>query len=147
MYRHLSLIDIKRSSFELILDSLLPIKSLNIFSVRFSTDCCAAYTFRGVPEGAYYERIFHLFPALRICHLLFWRYSHSTLDNQLVLPLDTAFMSIQTNLLNLQSLALRCSSKFVSYLFEHLPQLEQLSYTQTAPWLPRDHPLRHGDHK
>jgi hypothetical protein len=57
--RHLSLIDIQRSSFKLILNSLSPIKSLILFSVRFSNLCRAAHTFRGVPEGAYYERIFH----------------------------------------------------------------------------------------
>ncbi|CAF4279099.1 unnamed protein product, partial [Rotaria sordida] len=62
--RHLSLIDIKRSSFELILDSS-PINSLIVFSVSFSiNDHPAAYTFIGVPEGAYYERIFHVFPSL-----------------------------------------------------------------------------------
>ncbi|CAF4058762.1 unnamed protein product, partial [Rotaria sp. Silwood1] len=63
--RHLSLIDIKRSSFELILNSLSPINSLIVFSVCFSIDDRAAYTFIGVPEGAYYERIFHVFPSLR----------------------------------------------------------------------------------
>ncbi|CAF3065226.1 unnamed protein product, partial [Rotaria sp. Silwood2] len=60
--RYLSLIDIKRSSFELILNSVSPMNSLIIFSVRFATFYRAAYTFIGVPEGAYYERIFHLFP-------------------------------------------------------------------------------------
>jgi hypothetical protein len=60
--RHLSLIDIKRSSFKLILNSLSPINFLIIFSVHFSTYDRTAYTFIGVPEGAYYERIFRLFP-------------------------------------------------------------------------------------
>ncbi|CAF3948145.1 unnamed protein product [Rotaria sordida] len=145
--RHLSLIDIKRSSFELILNSLSPIKSLIMFSVRFSTVCRAVYTFSGVPESAYYERIFHLFPSLRVCHLLFRRYIRSTLDSQFVLPLDRTFMLIQTKLLNLQSLAICCSPGFLSYLFEYLPQLEQLSYTQTISWLPRKHPLRNNNNK
>ncbi|CAF4896405.1 unnamed protein product, partial [Rotaria sp. Silwood2] len=63
--RHLSLIDIKRSSFELILNLLPPMNSLIIFSMHFPTTDRAAYTYIGVPEGAYYERIFHLFPSLR----------------------------------------------------------------------------------
>ncbi|CAF5023467.1 unnamed protein product, partial [Rotaria sp. Silwood1] len=54
-------------------------------------------------------------------------------------------MPIQSSLLHLQSLALRCSPSFLSYLLEHLPQLEQLSYTLTDPWLPEQHPLRHSD--
>jgi hypothetical protein len=85
----------------LILNSLSPIKSLIMFSVRFSTVRRALYTFSGVPESAYYERIFHLFPSLRVCHLLFRRYIRSTLDSQFVLPLGRAFMLIQTKLLNL----------------------------------------------
>jgi hypothetical protein len=145
--RHLSLIDIKRPSFELILNSLLPINSLIVFSVCFSTDDRAAYTFIGVPEGAYYERIFHVFPSLRVCHLLFRRYIHSTLDSELVLPPDRTFMPVQIGLLNLQSLTLYCSPSFLSHLFEHLPQLQQLSYTRTDPWLPIKHPLRHSDYK
>ncbi|CAF3011879.1 unnamed protein product [Rotaria sp. Silwood2] len=68
--RHLSLIDIKRSSFEFILNSLSPINSLIMFSIHFLTDYRAAYTFIGVPEGAYYERIFRLFPSLRVCAFL-----------------------------------------------------------------------------
>ncbi|CAF3685872.1 unnamed protein product [Rotaria socialis] len=145
--RHLSLIDIKRSSFELILNSLsIVINSLIMFSVRFSTEDRAAYTFTGVPEGVYYERIFHLFPSLRICHLFFWPYIHSILDSQLVLPPDKTFMPVQISLLNLQSLAVCCSPNFLSHLFEHLPQLEQLNYTQTTPWLPEKHLLRHSDH-
>ncbi|CAF3368964.1 unnamed protein product [Rotaria sp. Silwood1] len=143
--RHLSLIDIKRSYFESILNSLLPINSLIIFSVRFSTDYHAVDTFIDVPEGAYYERIFYLFPSLRVCYLCFWRYIHYTVDSQFVLPIDRTFMPIQSSLLHLQSLALRCSPSFLSYLLEHLPQLEQLSYTLTDPWLPEQHPLRHSD--
>src|SRR5690349_3294693 len=43
--RHLSLIDIKRSSFELILNSFSPNTRLIMFAVRFSTYYRAAYTF------------------------------------------------------------------------------------------------------
>ncbi|CAF4127310.1 unnamed protein product, partial [Adineta steineri] len=57
--RHLSLIDIQRCSFELILNSLSPINSLIVFRVGFSNVDRAADTFLGVPEGVYYERIFH----------------------------------------------------------------------------------------
>ncbi|CAF5209150.1 unnamed protein product, partial [Rotaria magnacalcarata] len=64
--------------------------------------------------------------------------------SQFVLPFGRAFMPIQVKLLNLQSLALCCSPRFLEYLFEYLPQLEQLSYKQTAPWLPREHPLRYN---
>ncbi|CAF4472188.1 unnamed protein product [Rotaria sp. Silwood2] len=138
---HLSLVDIKRSSFELILNSLTPIDSLVMFSIQFSTNYRAAYTFIGVPEGAYYEQIFHLYPSLRVCHLFFWRYTHYTPESQFVLPPNRTFMRIQTSLLKLQSLALECSPSFLSYLFEHLPQLEQLSYTRCDPWLPDNHPL------
>jgi hypothetical protein len=151
--RHLSLIDIKRSSFELILNSLSPINSLITFSVHFTfnlhflIDDRATYTFKGVPEGAYYERIFHVFPSLRVCHLLFWPNTHSTLDNELVLPPGKTFMPVQIGLLNLESLTLHCSPNFLSHLFEHLPQLEQLNYTRTDSWLPRNHPLRHSDYK
>ncbi|CAF1570521.1 unnamed protein product [Rotaria sp. Silwood1] len=53
--RHLSLIDIKRSSFEMVLNSLSSINSLIIFSMHFPTTNRAAYTYIGVPEGAYYE--------------------------------------------------------------------------------------------
>ncbi|CAF3147143.1 unnamed protein product [Rotaria sp. Silwood2] len=145
--RHLSLIDIKRSSFELILNSLSPIKSLIMFSVRFSTIHCAAETFLGVPESAYYEQIFHLFPSLHVCHLLFRPYIDSTLDSQFVLPLGKVHMFIETKLLNLQSLAIGCSPEFLSYLFKYLPQLEQLKYTHTDCWLPPEHPLRHDKNK
>ncbi|CAF3109954.1 unnamed protein product [Rotaria sp. Silwood2] len=145
--RHLSLIDIKRSSFELILNSLSPINSLIVFSVCFSINDRAAYTFIGVPEGAYYERIFHVFPSLRVCHLLFRRYIHSTLDSELILSPDKTFMPVQIGLLNLQSFTLYCSPSFLSHLFEHLPQLQQFTYTRTDPWLPKNHPLRHSDYK
>ncbi|CAF3738791.1 unnamed protein product [Rotaria sp. Silwood1] len=47
--RRLSLIDIKRSSFELIFNT-----SLFMFSVHFPIYYRAAYTFEDVPEGAYY---------------------------------------------------------------------------------------------
>ncbi|CAF4967810.1 unnamed protein product, partial [Rotaria sp. Silwood1] len=145
--RHLSLIDIKRSSFELILNSLSPINSLIVFSVCFSIDDDrSTYTFIGVPEGAYYERIFHIFPSLRVCHLLFRPYIHSTLDSELILPPDRTFMPVLIGLLNLQSLTLYCSPSFLSHLFEHLPQLQQLTYTRTDPWLPKNHPLRHSDY-
>ncbi|CAF4030634.1 unnamed protein product, partial [Adineta steineri] len=66
--RHLSLIDIERPIFESILNKCLSNTSLIMFSIRFTTQCRAAYTYAGVPEGAYYERIFHLFPFLHICH-------------------------------------------------------------------------------
>ncbi len=142
--RHLSLIDIKRSSFELILDAFSPNTPLVMFSVRFFTYYRAAYTF----EGAYCERIFYLFPLLRACRLSFWRYIYNTLDNPLVLPLGNAFMPIQTNLLNLQSLVLRhCSPSFLSHLLEHLPQLEELSFELSIPWLPDKHPLTHGNNQ
>ncbi len=145
--RHLSLIDIGRSPFESILNSLSPINSLVMFSVRFSNDDRAAYTFTGVPEGAFYGRIFHLFRSLRVCYLLFRRNIDSTLDHQFILPLGSTFLFVQNSLLNLQILTIRCSRSFLLHLFKHLPQLEQLNYIQTSPWLPSKHPLRHGIHK
>jgi hypothetical protein len=146
--RHLSLTDIKRSSFELILDAFSPNTPLVIFSVRFSIYYRAAYTFEGVPEGAYHERIFRLFPLLRSCHLCFWRYIYNTLDSQIVLPHGKTFMPIQTRLLNLQSLVLRhCSQGFLSHLLEHLPQVEELSFELSTPWLPDNHPLMHSGNK
>jgi len=133
--RHLSLIDIQRSSFESILNSLSPIYSLIMFSVRFSHNYRAAYTFRGVPEGTYYGRIFYLFPSLRVCHLLFLRYIFYTPDSKDIRPVD-------------RTLALRdCSPSSLSHLLEHLPQLEQLSYELNTKWLPEEHPLRDGDNK
>jgi hypothetical protein len=141
--RHLCLIDIKRSSFELILNSLLPIHSLNTFSVYFSSDYRAAYTFIGVPEGAYFERIFYLFPSLRVCDLRFYRYIHYTLDSQFALPLSETFMPVQSSLFNLRSLVLHCSPSFLSYLIVYLPQLVKLNYRRSDPWLPDTHPLRY----
>ena len=140
--RHLSLIDIRRSTFELILSSLSPINSITMFSVNFFAHDRAACTFRGVPEGAYHERIFHLFPSLRVCHLYFRRHIHYTVASPFVLPLNEVFMPIHSSLFNLRSLAIsHCSLSFLSHLFEHLPQLEQfsglMSYTH---WLPPDHP-------
>ncbi|CAF4097305.1 unnamed protein product [Rotaria sordida] len=143
--RHLSLFDIKRSYFELILNSLSPINSLKMFSIHFSTNDRATDTFIGVPEGAYYERIFHLFPLLRVCHLFFHRYILYTVDSQFVLPADRPFMLIKSSLSNLQSLAVRCSPRYLSYLFDYLPQLEELRYKRTDPWLPETHPQRHDD--
>jgi len=105
--RHLSLIDNKCSSFELILNAFSSNTSLVMFSVHFPTYYRAAYTFVGVPEGAYYERIFHLFPLLPVCHLRFRWCIHETLDSQIVLQLNKTFMPIETRLLNLQSTVLR----------------------------------------
>jgi hypothetical protein len=138
--RHLCLIDMKRSSFELILNSLSSIHSLNTFRVFFSRDYRAAYTFLGVPEGAYCERFFYLFPSLRVCHLSFYRYIHYTLDSQFALPPSRTFMPVQSSLFNLRSLVLYCSPSFLSYLIVHLPQLD---YRQSDPWLPDTHPLRY----
>ena len=126
--RHLSLIDINRSSFEKILDSLSPIDSLIIFSVNFvSTDHRGASTFLGMPEGAYHERIFHLFPSLRVCHLLFDRKKHERIQTLFVRP-NRSIVPIQSNLSNLRSLTLvYCWPEFLPHLFQHLPQLEQLN--------------------
>ena len=143
--RHLCLIDIKRFTFESILNSLLPMYSLNIFSVRFSGSSHVLYTYEGIPEGAYYDRIFHLFPLLCVCHLDFQRCIHDTIDNKFVLPSDRPFMPMHINLLNLRSLAVSCSRNFLSHLLEHLPQLEQLNYRHTNLWLPQEHPLA-NDH-
>ncbi|CAF0864554.1 unnamed protein product [Adineta steineri] len=145
--RHLSLIDIQRCSFELILNSLSPINSLIVFRVSFSNVDRAADTFLGVPEGVYYERIFHVFPSLRDCQLLFKRYIHSTVDSEFVLPPNRTFMPVQIGLLNLRSLTIYCSPSFLSHLFEHVPQLEKLNYKRTDLWLPTNHPLRHSDYK
>jgi len=143
--RHLSLVDIKRSSFELILNAFSPNNSIAIFSVRFSTYYRAAYTFEGVSEGAYHERVFHLFPQLRACHLCFWRYMNYSLETQLVLSPRKAFLPIQTNLLKLQSIVLReCSIGFLSHLLEHIPQLQELRFEPSTSWLPDTPPLMHG---
>jgi hypothetical protein len=66
MLRHLSLIDIKRNSFELILDELSADIPLVTFTIEFSSFSRAAFTFDGVPEGAYYHRIFRSMPMLRV---------------------------------------------------------------------------------
>lgn len=127
--RYLSLIDVKRSSFEIILDSLSPIDSLIMFSVHFvSADHRAACTFVGVPEGAYHERIFRLFLSLRVCHLLFDRKERHTIQTLLLTTPTRSSVSIQSNLSNLRSLTLRyCTPGYLSHLFEHLPQLEEFS--------------------
>ncbi|CAF4174083.1 unnamed protein product [Adineta steineri] len=145
--RHLSLIDIQRCSFELILNSLSPINSLIVFRVSFSNVDRAADTFLGVSESVYYERNFHVFPSLRDCQLLFKRYIHSTVDSEFVLPPNRTFMPVQIGLLNLRSLTIYCSPSFLSHLFEHVPQLEKLNYKRTDLWLPTNHPLRHSDYK
>ncbi|CAF1523782.1 unnamed protein product, partial [Adineta steineri] len=141
--RHLSLIDIERPIFESILNKCLLNTSLIVFSIRFTAHCCAAYTYAGVPEGAYYERIFHLFPFLRICHLQFWRYIYSNLDKRLNLPLNQVFITVKTSLFNLQSIVIQeCSPVFLLHLLEHLPQLQDLSFGLSALWLPDKHPLK-----
>ncbi|CAF3914306.1 unnamed protein product [Rotaria sp. Silwood1] len=145
---YLPLIDIKRSSFELILNAFSSNTSLIMFSLHFPTYYRAAYTFEGVSEGAYYERIFHLFPLLRLCHLRFRRCIYKTLDSEIVLPLNQAFMAIETRLLNLQSIVLReCSLTFLKHILEHHPQLQELNFSLTAPWLPNKHPLMNSDNK
>jgi hypothetical protein len=147
--RHLSLIDIKRSSFELMLNTTSPIISLIVFTLSNSSfDYRALNTFDGVPEGAYYERIFHLFPSLHVCDLHFCRYIDKTLDKQIVLPLNSTFMPIETNLLNLKSITIvQCSMNFLKHLLEHLPQLHELNFHPSAPWLPDNHPLMNADNK
>ncbi|CAF0752192.1 unnamed protein product [Rotaria sordida] len=140
--RHLSLIDIKRSCFELMLNTSASNTSLVIFNVHYTEYYRAAYTFKDVPEGAYYKRIFRLFPLLRVCHLRFWRYIYDTLDSQIVLPLNKPFIPIETNHSNLQSFVLReCSSAFLSHLLQYYPQLEELTFDLSTPWLPDKHPL------
>ncbi|CAF3595229.1 unnamed protein product [Rotaria sordida] len=140
--RHLSLIDIKRSCFELMLNTSASNTSLVIFNVHYTEYYRAAYTFKDVPEGAYYKRIFRLFPLLRVCHLRFWRYIYDTLDSQIVLPLNKPFIPIETNHSNLQSFVLReCSPAFLSHLLQYYPQLEELTFDLSTPWLPNKHPL------
>ncbi|CAF4525078.1 unnamed protein product [Rotaria socialis] len=132
--RHLSLIDIKRSCFELMLNTSTPSTSLVIFNVHYTEYYQAAYTFTAVPEGAYYKRIFRLFPLLRVCRLRFWRHIYNTLDTQIVLPLNKTFIPIETNHLHLQSLVLReCSPTFLSHSLEYYPQLEELSFDLSTP--------------
>lgn len=147
--RHLSLIDVKRSLFEMILDSLSPIDSLIMFSVHFvSVDHRIACTFGGVCEGAYHERIFRLFPSLRVCDLRFGQYNHHTIQSPFRLRPHESFVSIQSNLLKLQSLTIRyCLPIFLSHLFEHIPQVEQFScHLYNNSWTPQQHPSEH-DHK
>jgi hypothetical protein len=144
---HLSLNDIRRSSFESILNSSSSINSLIRFSIHFSNEDRAAYTFTGVPEGAFYDRIFHLFPSLRKCHLLFWRDMFPTLDSQFILPVGSTFIPVKNSLRNLQILTIRCAQRFLLHLFEHLPQLVQLNYIQTNPWLLNNRPLQDRIHK
>ncbi|CAF0774666.1 unnamed protein product [Rotaria sordida] len=140
--RHLSLIDIKRSCFELMLNTSASNTSLVIFNVHYTEYYRAAYTFKDVPEGAYYKKIFRLFPLLRVCHLRFWRYIYDTLDSQIVLPLNKPFIPIETNHSNLQSFVLReCSPAFLSHLLQYYPQLEELTFDLSTPWLPDKHPL------
>ncbi len=145
--RHLSLNDIRRSSFESILNSLSSIHFLITFSIHFSNKDRAAYTFTGIPEGAFYDRIFHLFSSLRKCHLLFWKDIFPTLDRQFILPLGSTFVPVKNSLRNLQILTIRCSLSFLLHLFERLPQLKELTYIQTKPWLPNNHPLQNSIHK
>ena len=127
--RRLSMIDINRSSFEMILDSLSPIDSLIIFGVHFvSADHRGACSFVDVPEGAYHERIFRLFPSLRVCHLLFGRQKRPTIHTLLLTTPNRSIVPLQSNLSNLRSLTLRyCLAEFLPHLFERLPQLEQLN--------------------
>ncbi|CAF4581261.1 unnamed protein product [Rotaria sp. Silwood2] len=116
--------------------------SLVILSVHYSAYYRAAYTFEGVPEGTYYERIFHLFPLIRICRLGFYRYIWNVLDNKIVLPFSKAFISIETILFNLQSIAFEhCSLNFLLHILEHHPQLQELSFGPSTPWLPDRHTL------
>ena len=117
------MIDIKRNSFELILDEL----SADIPLV----------TFDGVPEDAYYRRIFRSMPMLRVCHSRFWRYITETMDKQLTLARDQTFLPIGIHALHLQTLVLReYSPAFLAHLLEHLPRLRHLTFQLTAPWLP-----------
>ncbi|CAF2933367.1 unnamed protein product [Rotaria sp. Silwood2] len=140
--RHLSLIDIKRSYFELMLNMCSPNTSLVVFGIRYSEFYQAAYTYKGVPERAYYERIFCLFPLLRVCHLRFWRYVYDSQVSRIVLPVNRTFIPIETNLLNLQSLVLReCSPAFLLHLLGYNPQLQELNFNLCTPWLPDTHPL------
>ena len=146
--RYLFLIDIKRSPFELMLNAFSSNTPLIKFSLHFSDYYRAAYTFEGVPEGAYFERIFQLFPSLRQCHLRFRRWVSETRDGQIVLPDNQVFMPIETRLLNLQSIALHeCSLAFLKHLLERHPQLEELNFSLAAPWLSDEHLLINVDKK
>ena len=134
----------------MILDSLSPIDSLVIFSVRYiSADYRSADTFLSIHVGAYYERIFRVFPSLRACHLLFGRQHYRTEYDPFHSEFAENFPPIQSNLLNLRSLTLRnCLPKFLSHLFEHLPQLQQFNchFFQTF-WMSQQHSLEHDYNK
>ena len=146
--RHLCLIDIKRSALELILNERSSNTCLIMFTVRFTAYYRASYTYLGVPEGAYYERIFQLFPSLRVCHLCFRKTIHETLDNQIILPINEVFISMKTSLSNLQSMVIReCSIVFLIHLLKHLPQLQDLSFCLSALWLPDGHLLKNKINK
>jgi hypothetical protein len=141
--RHLCLIDIKRSAFELILNECSSNMSLVTFTIQFTTNCRAVYTYIGVPEGAYYEQIFQLFPFLRVCHVGFRKYIFNTLDNQIILPINEVFIPIKTSFSNLQSIIIRqCSLIFLTHLLKHLPQLQDLSFSLSTLWLPDRHPSK-----
>ena len=95
---HLSLIDIQQSSLGKIFDSLSPIHSLIVFSIRFVlADHRTACTFLGVTEGSYHRRIFRLFPSLRVCHLLFGRYDQHTVQSPFCKTLYLIYLNIFPN--------------------------------------------------
>ena len=140
--RQLSLIDIKRDAFESILDSLSPAIPLLMFSVDYSTYSRAGYTFDGVPEGFYHDRIFRLLPMLRVCHLRFRRILNEIMDYISLLPNHRPFMPVETMALHLQTVVLsKCSRTFLGHLVRHLPQLRRLTFALDVPWLPDLHPL------
>ena len=148
--RYLSFIDVERSCFEMILDSLSPIDSLIMFSVHFAlADCRVASTFAFVPEGAYYERIFRLFPSLRVCRLLFGRHDHHTMQSPFLGFFDRHTVPIQSKPLNLRSLTVRyCTAEYLPHLFEHLPQLEQFNcHLYNTSWSAKRHTAKHHFNK
>jgi hypothetical protein len=146
--RHLSLIDIKRTCFEVILDGLSPDIPLVTMNLRFSSYYRAAHTFQGVPEGAYHERLFRSLPMLRVCHLGFWRYICDTMDSRLILPIDATFISIEMIAQKLQTVVLReCSPAFLAHLVRRLPQLQKLRFQFSRPWLPDTHPVTIHDNR
>ena len=146
--RHLSLIDIKRSPFELLLNTSSVNTSIITLSIRYTDSCRAACTFVDVPEGAYHERIFCLFPSLQRCYLGFHRYIYNCPYKQIDLPLNVAFMPITINLSNLKSIVLlKCSLSFLLHILEHHPQLQKLSICLTTLWLPDKHPLMNDHNK
>ncbi|CAF3950417.1 unnamed protein product [Rotaria sp. Silwood1] len=122
--------------------------SLIMFGVHFSIYYRDAYTFEGVPDGAYYERIFDLFPLLCPCHHRSPQCIQKTLDSRMVLPVNKAFMQIETRFLNLQSIVLReCSLIFLLHLLKYHSQLQELSFSLSNPWLPDKHSLMNGNQK